>query len=475
MVTRELTPPVEEEAYLSLPGSRARRIGPARLLSKRGVGNLILIGWIFWALFSLSLFILSGTSQGLLISYFLYLILGAAALWGARKDILAPMGAFVLVAFSGFGLNIPLIATGHVPLIHIDDNTLTKVTIIILLAHIGFMCGSLLPNTYFNPILKIVGTRNSTRRTSLAVFFALVFFEIVGGVVRKHLHLGEAGIQPWIPYGGSGILQFFLYHGVLMFCVWYLVQGLTQNLRHTILGLVLLVGMAITQALLGWRGGIVAVIIIAIVPFWYQFKLHDKQKHYSLGWLIVLLCLSYPLIQFGNTIRAERLGGEHAFAKSTEEFVMNVLTRSQGTTRLAEVTNLFGPLTFTNDFLIEKLLSKGITTTTYIDRVVYKIEETQSHGMGTSGPGGPYTALGLSGVFVSYLLIGILYRLSYFAIINYKSTGTNVFGLVWYAFLFLMLFEIINENFSVNSLKMYFAVLAQLYFFKLLLRTPNSR
>jgi hypothetical protein len=467
VATRALYPPVEEEAPLPLPSSHARRLGPARLLRKTGVGNSILVGWSLWALFSLSLFIQSGSNQALLISYFLYLILGAVGLWGARKDILAPTGVFVLVAFSGFGLNIPLIATGHVPFIRIDDDTLTKVMIIVLFAHIGFMCGSLLPNTYFNPIRKIVGTRNSTRGTSLVAFFALLSLEIVAGIVRMELHLGEAGVQPTIPY--AGIFQFVLYHGLLMLCVWYLVQGLTQKRIHTILGL------AITQALLGWRGGILSMLIIAVVSFWYQFKLHDNQKYYSMAWLIILLFLSYPVIQLGNAIRSERLGGESSYAKSNEEFAMNILTRSQGTTRLAEVVKHFGPLSFTNDFLIEKLLSKGLTTTKYIDKVVYGIVETRSHSVGTSGLGGPYTALGISGVLVSYFLIGMLYRLSYFATTNYTESGTNVFGIVWYAFLILMLFEIVNENLSVNTLKMYFAVLAQLYFFKFLFRAPNPR
>lgn len=473
MAIRELNPSVEEEARLSLPGSWARKLGPARLLRKTGIGHSILVGWSLWAFFSLFLFIQSGTDDGLLISYFLYLIVGAVGLWGARKDILAPMGAFVLVAFSGFGLNIPLIATGHLPLIRIDDSTLTKVMIVVLYAHVGFMCGSLLPNTYFNPIRKIIGTRNSTRGTSVAAFFGLLFLEIVAGIVRMKLHLGEAGVQPKVPY--AGIFQFVLYHGLLMICVWYLVQGLTQKRMHTILGLVLLVGMAVTQALLGWRGGILNVLIIALVSFWYQFKLYDKQKKYSMGWLIILVFSSYSLIQLGNATRAERLGGESSYAKSDSEFVMNIFTRSQGTTRLAEVVKHFGSLSFTNDFLVQKLLSQGLTTTKYVDKVVYGIEETRSHSMGTSGPGGPYTALGISGVLVSYFLFGMFYRLSYFAIANYKTTGINVFGLVWYAFLTIMLFEIVNENVSVNTLKMYFAVLTQLYFFKFLFRAPTPR
>ncbi len=94
-----------------------------------------------------------------------------------------------------------------------------------------------------------------------------------------------------VPY--AGIFQFVLYHGLVMICVWYLAQGLTQKWMHTILGLVLLVGMAVTQALLGWRGGILNVLIIALVSFWYQFKLYDKQK-YSMGWLIILFFPAIP-------------------------------------------------------------------------------------------------------------------------------------------------------------------------------------
>ena len=468
MATKELIYPAEDGQHLPLSNARDRALGPARLLIKTGINNFILFGWGLWTLLSLSLFILSGSSTDVLVTYFLYLMVGAIGLWRTRKDILAPTGAFVLVAFSGFGLNIPLIATGQISFLHIDDGTLTKVISIVLFAQVGFICGSMVPNMKFNPIRRIVGANYSIRGTSIAAFVGLLLVQICAAVIRKELHLGEAGIQPSIPY--AGVFQFFLYQGLLILCVWYLAQGLTQKRTHAILGLILLIGMALSQALLGWRGGIMYVIIIAAVPFWYQFKLSDKQKHYSMGWLMILILLSSSIIQMGSAIRTERLGGESGFSKSDEQFMTNVLVRSQGTTRLAEVTKYFGPLSSTNNFLLEKLLSQDISATIYIDRTVYGIAPNQSHSVGTSGPGGPYTAAGVMGVIGSYFLIGIFYQLSYFSITNFETSSVNVLGVVWYAFLILMLFEILNENFSTNSLKMYFAVLTQIYLFKHLLK-----
>jgi len=468
MTTPELLRPVDELNSLSPPDWSGRRLGPASLLLRHGINNVLLAGWAVWGIFSLMLFVSLGYSDDLLVSYVLYLFLGAVGLWGARRDLLAPTGAFILVAFSGFGMNIPLIAGGYIQLDGLDSSTLTKVMYILSCAHVGFMLGGLLPNTKFNPIRKIIEVDCSMRETSVKVFAILMLGLVGAAAVRKTFHLGEAGIQPDIPY--AGVLQYLLYQGPLVMSVWFLAQGLVQKRSHALLGLSLLIGLAVTQAILGWRGGILYVLIIAAVPFWYQFKRVEMQKRYSMGWLMILIVLSSSIIQLGNGVRTERLGGESAFTKGNEEFIEKILLRAQGTTRLAEVIKHFGELSFTNGFLLEKLYVKDISATVYIDRAVYGVKPTQSHSVGTSGPGGMYTACGLLGVFGSYFLLGGFYRWSYFAMTNHETCNVNVLGVVWYAFLIYMLFEVLNENFGVNALKMYFAVLAQIYTLKFLLK-----
>ncbi len=123
-----------------------------------------------------------------------------------------------------------------------------------------------------------------------------------------------------------------------------------------------------------------------------------------MGWLLVLIVLSSTVMQAGNSIRAERLGGESTYARNATEFVSTTLTRSQGTTRLAEVIQHFGPLSLTNNLFIATLAARGLSATQYIDRTIYGVEIGQSHSVGTSGPGGVYVGLGLAGVFFSYLL-----------------------------------------------------------------------
>lgn len=471
MTTRELLHPVEEHSSLSPGDWPGRRSGPASLLLRHSINNAVLVGWGLWGIFSLTLFVYSSSSDDVLVAYVLYLILGALGLWGARRDLLAPTGAFILVAFSGYGMNIPLIVVGYINLGGLDNATLTKVMYILLCAQVGFMLGALLPNTRFNPMRKIIEVSCSLRETSVVIFVILMLLLVGAAAIRKSFHLGEAGIQPSIPY--AGVFQFLLYQGPLVMSVWFLAQGLAQKRIHAFLGLSLLIGLAVTQALLGWRGGILYVLIIAAVPFWYQFKRGEMQKRYSMGWLIILIVLSSSIIQLGNGVRTERLGGESAFTKDNEEFIEKILVRAQGTTRLAEVTRHFGELSFTNGFLIEKLLAKDMSATTYIDREVYGVKPTQSHSVGTSGPGGMYTACGLLGVLGSYFLLGGFYRWSYFAMTSYETSNVNVLGVVWYAFLIYMLFEVLNENFGVNALKVYFAVLIQVYMLKILLKRKS--
>ncbi len=429
--------------------------------------------WVLWAFVSILVLIEAGSNDGLLIAYFSYLAVSTFALWRSRHDLLAPVGAFTLVAFSGFGFNIPLIAAGYVPYIQIDNATLTKVLAIVLSAQLGFTCGVMITRHVQSPLRRLLNTSLQMKRTSIFSFAGLIVLQVAAGATRKWLHLGEAGSQPSVGY--AGVLQFFLYHGVLILCVWYLAQALADKKRmHAVMGLLLLLGMAITQALMGWRGWILYVIIIAIVPFWYQFISMETRRHFSMGWLIILLFSSSSVIHLGGMVRTERLGGESGFTKGTEELLRNVFLRSQGTTRLAEVAHYFGPLSFTNNFLIQELMAKNSSVTVYIDRNVYGIEPTQSHSVGSSGPGGPYTAAGILGVLITYGFIGFLYRESYHAIFRPNTSKISVLAVVWYAFLILMLFEILNENFGINSLKMYFAVLAQLCLFKLFL-TRNQK
>lgn len=428
-------------------------------------------------------FLLINSSQELIFYYSLYVLLGMLIIFMSRRDIFSPPGLFVIACFQAFGLNIPFFAAGYLSTTGITQNvlftgdasmgdgTLVKMMVILLLAELGFIVGYLLPLYKLIPLNKVLHTNISTKRVSIFSFLILLLIVIVAGFIRIQFHLGEAGIQPTIQM--AGYLQYVLYNGVLLLCLYYLSQGMRQGSLFTFLGLTLILAIAGTQVLLSWRGGIVYVLITIFFIFWNNQIQYKEKKMHPLVWLLGLIILVPSFIQYGNSIRAERLGGESIFATSKEDFVLNILNRSQGSTRLAVVVNDIGPLTFTHGFMFIDLFKNNMTATRYIDQKLYGVLPNQSNSFGTSGPGGPYVAFGLLGVMLAFALYGALYRSGYECMKN--ANKDNVLGIVWYAMTALLLFDILSENLNISNIKLLIALSGMMYIFGrlFLLRRPS--
>ncbi|MES2406653.1 MAG: hypothetical protein V4528_04935 [Pseudomonadota bacterium] len=391
----------------------------------------------------------------------------------SRKDIFSPPGLFVIACFQAFGLNIPFFAAGYLSTTNITQNvlftgdasmgdgTLVKMMVILLLAELSFIVGYLLPVYKLIPLSRVLNAGIPTKKVTVFSFLILAIVVVVAGFIRIKFHLGEAGIQPTIEM--AGYLQYILYNGVLLLCLYYLTQGMRQGSLFTFLGLVLILAVAATQVLLSWRGGIVYVLITIFFIFWNNQIQYKRKKMHPLVWLLCLIILVPSFIQYGNSIRAERLGGSSIFATSKEEFVLNILNRSQGSTRLAVVVNDIGPLSLTHGFMFIDLFKKNMTTTRYIDQKLYGVLPYQSNSFGTSGPGGPYVAFGLLGVIIAFALYGALYRSGYECM---KSANKdNVLGIVWYAMTALLLFDILSENINISNVKLLIALSGLMFIF----------
>jgi hypothetical protein len=337
--------------------------------------------------------------------------------------------------------------------------------IVFLSASVAFVFGYLLKLHKLMPTKWIVNLKRPSREASLLLYILLACWVIVAGLIRINFHLGEAGVQPKIEY--AGYVQYILYDGVLILCLWYLAQGLQKGKVYMVLGLSLLLGLATTQALLGWRGGIFQMLVLTIIVFWYQKKMYAKQKLHSFLWLLLLVFFIGSITELGNAVRVKRLGGDAKFTQ--ENFGDKIITRGQGTTRLAKVVNYFGTITFTNGFLINRLVAEGWSTTQFIDRKIYGVTARQSNSFGTSGPGGPYTAMGLMGVLLCFGFLGGLYRSVYENIFLTKTGGINLLGVAFYAPLVYSLMAMLSENLNVGSFKGLIAVAGQIFIYKLII------
>ncbi|HEY2463011.1 MAG TPA: hypothetical protein VGI32_03040 [Steroidobacteraceae bacterium] len=401
--------------------------------------------------------------------YVCYLMFGAALLGACRKDLLSPPGLFTIACLFAFGLSLPLIYRGNRYIETSDytsflvtDESLFKVLVIVCVAQAAFVLGYYLNLLGFVPAKRMLSAATPTRRASVANYLLVAALVIVAGAIRIKLHLGEAGVQPTVGY--AGYLQYSLFDGVLLCCAWYLAQGLRQSRLYVLLGLSLLVMMAVAQALLGWRGGIAQVGWIMLGLFWYQGK-----NAYSLVWLMVLPLVAGSIVEIGNTIRSERLGGDKVFAASSGELIEKIAYRSQGTTRLALVAEKFGPLTLFNNFLIKDIIAEGVTTTKYVDRKFYAVAARQSHSVGTSGPGGPYVAMGLFGVMIAYMLLGALFRCIYVCVVDDDERSGNIVATVLYCYLIFLLSSLLSENFDIAFVKNMAAVAGFIFILRILI------
>jgi len=452
--------------------------------------NVVLFLWFFWIIYSVGL--LLGTSLTLIILYSVYLGFSTFVLMLIRGDVFHPIGLFTVVCFLAFGLNIPLIASGDfVFLGKINDVILVRILLIILTSQIGFICGCFIPLSKYLPLQKIVVSGKRSVKVSGILAIVGVLIVLFAGVVRIKFHLGEAGVQPTIPY--AGIVQYILYDGVLIISCWFLAQGLRQGKKYTFLGLVLIVGIAATQVMLGWRGGIIHSVIIVFFIFWYTNLLFQRKRAKIKGalkkprrslsrnyrarnimksakkspklavWLMLLFIIVPLFMKQANRIRADKLGGESEYSEGVFNFVEKTVARAQGTTRLASVLMLKSELTLTNDFYILDLIKEGRSITKFVDSEVYGVKEGQSHSVGTSGPGGPYIAAGVVGVFVAYLLLGVLFRGVYVVVL--KEYDNFPLVIVWYALFCHALFGALSENFNLNTVKLLFAVSILIFIF----------
>jgi hypothetical protein len=440
---------------------------------------LVIAGWAAWGPAAVVLLATANAATQFVAMYIAYWIFGAVILVACRRDLLAPAGLFTLMGLIAFGLSIPLIycgsryiETSDYTSFDITDDSLLKVLVIVIVAQAAFVLGSYLDPLRFLPLNRALRTAPMTRRVSLATYLLVASLVVVSGATRIRLHLGEAGVQPTL--NSAGYFQYTLFDGILLICVWFLAQGLRQSRFYVLLGLSLLVAMAVVQALLGWRGGIGQVGWIVIGLFWYQLPDSRTRRPHSFAWLIVLLLVAGSIVQFGDAVRSERLGGERQFAGSIGDLIEKSAYRAQGITRLAVVAEKFGPLTIFNNFLIKDIYAQGLTTTTYVDMKFYAVAVRQSHSVGTSGPGGPYVAMGLFGVTVAYMMLGAFYKWVYSGVTDADGRKGNIVATVFYSYLMFMLLSLLGENFGIQFLKNMIAVSAFLFLLKISINKGSS-
>lgn len=137
--------------------------------------------------------------------------------------------------------------------------------------------------------------------------------------------------------------------------------------------------------------------------------------------------------------------------------------RRQGITRLAFVfTKANLPFTLTNNFFFLDLIKNDISSTKYIDYNLHGILLEQSHSVGGGGVGNVYLSFGILGVFISYFLLAVFYNKIYFSIAKSRN---NIFLIVLYSQMIVILPYYISENFGTDVFKFTFVIIVLSFVF----------
>lgn len=412
---------------------------------------------LVWAVIANMLLIETG-DMALTLSYNAYLVFLVSTLFFCRANLFQPIGLSTLLGFLAFGNNIPFFSRGYIRDVTIDSNILFKVLIVFMLAQIAFIAGSLINAKKTQPFSFVFQSKFKPINLQFHHLLGLLLFVGLAGAFRLHFNIGAAKQHATIPF--SGYFHYALLDGLLMVIAWCLVRGFKKSFSMTFLALLAVLGLVITQALLGWRGMIFRALVCVTTAFWFQKKLYRSDKLRSFAWIVILAFFGMSAIQLGNATRAKQSGSDGRFATSASDFIQKLQMRSQGTTRLAAVIEYFGPgLTVKNDWMAIKLFKRNDSTAGFVDRQIYGIDKSlRKHSVGCSGPGSPYVGAGLIGVALAYFVWGFFIKGVYNQIGFSEKKESNFLAIAYYCTLIDILLHTYSENFNDGVVKKLIAI-----------------
>jgi oligosaccharide repeat unit polymerase len=346
-----------------------------------------------------------------------------------------------------------------------DEHILTE-SLFVVLVVLMVICLSLVTykkknNFAFKNKIKIKNVK------VIYYFLAFIWF-IFSFKIRELLNLGVAGERPTVIY--AGYLQYFLFNGNIVILLYLFENSLKNKKKHIFYASSLALILIISQALLGWRGDVVKILILLLTVAFLAFQksriiINEKIK-LPKSYVLVALILIPIMIKFGDSIRNEKYDNviSRGFSSSKFEFIESFILRAQGLTRLMVVVdNMDRSYTLTNNFMFLKF--NGMSSANYIDRNFYGITPERSHSVGGGGVGNAYLSAGILGAVLVYLFIAIFYRRIYESII---TSNYNTFFVLLYAQMMMLLPNYIEENTGMNIFTDFFVVIFFTYLYGVL-------
>lgn len=450
------------------------------------LGRLLKLSLVLYVAYIIYLILFTLESIAFLGVFILFISLLLSVLLKAKKISLAPKFIFsfwFLVAYVfplGFLINnvdsTYLIGDKSV---YSDAAVLTESMIVVLVAYVAVLLAtsirlknsSLLWNKTISRIQEIPVNH-------FVLFIGFIWF-VLSFFIRKTYQLGVAGVQPTIP--NAGVLQYLLFNGNIAVLSYLFIFSLKKGKKYLFPVIILAFVLIVSQALLGWRGDVIKVLVLLVALYVIVKKtrlnnlsvsaVNKNKTLYKIPkkYFYLVLVLIPLMIKLGDVSRSDTIGvnyGHNEEESPTIEYLTKFILRGQGLTRLMYIVNEEdSSFSLTNNFFFLEL--GDVSSIKYIDNKLYKIQSEQSNSIGGGGIGNSYLSMGLLGVFLTYFFIAFVYHKFYNRLL---SSNLNPFLVVCYGQMMMLLPNYIMENTGMFIFKEFLVLVLLNYMYGILMR-----
>ncbi|MBU4349101.1 hypothetical protein KJ830_08365 [bacterium] len=431
--------------------------------------------------------------------YAIYILVTLYVLRFSKVDIFSPLMFFILLSFLGFGLKLPLLnlfpdmafftKAGYYYNFRYNSSAIAWAFVVFLIGYVSFIIG-------FDMVkrsIKLKVLERSIHPLGLVIFS--VFLIVVTFYFRSQYHVGVPGFNvPSIQY--AGYIYFPLIYGTLIVISLAFYTALTRNSRfYTIMGLVLFGMQGLSQALLGWKGGIFfSALVILIIYYYmskYQLRSVNTNIRYSVAAMFLLMVIAmialYPLIDYyrHTIVRISGPANIRVFRNSIKTINPNVfqtlgsiIMRFSGIENLTAIVAYFqqgmGGNIPTPSFL-SNLLNIGILPEQFYTWYVVGLNPDIIATIAPTGWGTLYIYGGVGSVVIGMILIGMASKFLYLTFLsNIRRDGRWI---VFYAIFITNIFlPVVFEGTMLIYFKKNFIALLVMYsFFIFILNMTHPR
>jgi len=426
-------------------------------------------------------------SMSSLLLYIVYIGITIYILHFARVDIFSPLIFFIFFSFIGFGLKLPLLnlfpglaffnGTFYHPSFTYNAAAIRSAFALFLVGYVSFVIG-------FNTVKR--GIRLRVReKTVPPLLLPIVSAALVAAsfYFRSHYRVGVPGFDIALIEHAGYIYYPLLYGALVSACLAFYTALIKGTRLPVMLALIVICGLAFSEALLGWRGPIIKIVLIIIIIYFYvtKYKMQhmDQQiRRWIIGFLLLATAATfvlYPAIIQYRYMAITRHGSPHigsmldALRKARPEplqILQSLLRRASGLDNLIPIVaelkqsrkeDIPASLSFWAN-----LYEKGIKPEQYYTWHILGVDPQVITTNAPTGWGALYIYGGFSGVIMGMFLIGSLSKFLYLTVLsNILRDGRWV--VLYSTFLLNIFWPVVFEGTVIGYFKKHFPTLLFVY------------